>query len=132
VTRDEGIRQIDDAQWEPDEVHCLNLHVTDQKGRPVHAWLSLRPHYCDRGHVQLLIDGHLELDYADSFPRYFFSFNEADEHTRTFLKWRIWKERTHPIGDLRSRFRPANYASLTQQEQWAIDKKLGILDWSGE
>ena len=36
------------------------------------------------------------LDDADSFPRFFFSFREADEHTRTFLKWRLWKERTHP------------------------------------
>jgi hypothetical protein len=61
----------------------------------VHAFLTLRPAYCDRGHIQLLIEG-IDLDGADSFPRFFFSFREADEHTRTFLKWRLWKERTHP------------------------------------
>jgi hypothetical protein len=54
----------------------------------VHAWLALRPVYCDRGQIQLGIDGPLNLDAADSFPRFFFSFKEADEHTRTFLKWR--------------------------------------------
>jgi hypothetical protein len=62
----------------------------------VHAWLALRPVYCDRGHIQLCIDGPLYLDHADSFPRYFFSFEEADAHTRTFLKWRLWKERSFP------------------------------------
>jgi len=28
--------------------------------------------------------------------------------------------------------RPANYADLPADEQWAIDKKLGILDWDGK
>lgn len=28
--------------------------------------------------------------------------------------------------------RPKNYFSLSGEEQWAIDKKLGILDWKGE
>jgi hypothetical protein len=42
--------------------------------------LSLRPVYCDRGHIQLCIDGPLDLDACDSFPRFFFSFREADEH----------------------------------------------------
>lgn len=27
--------------------------------------------------------------------------------------------------------RPANYAQLPGEVQWAIDKKLGILDWDG-
>lgn len=25
--------------------------------------------------------------------------------------------------------RPSNYATLSPREQWAIDKRLGILDW---
>ncbi len=28
--------------------------------------------------------------------------------------------------------RPKNYFKLSAQEQWAIDKNLGILDWEGE
>lgn len=28
--------------------------------------------------------------------------------------------------------RPANYADLPPQEQWDIDKQLGILDWDGK
>lgn len=66
--------------------------VRDADGRRVRAWLSLRPVYCDRGHIQLNVDGDLELDAADSFPRYFFSFAEADRHARAFLRWRIWHE----------------------------------------
>ena len=27
--------------------------------------------------------------------------------------------------------RPENWRSLTPSEQWAIDKRLGVLDWSG-
>jgi hypothetical protein len=28
--------------------------------------------------------------------------------------------------------RPSNYSQLPLQEQWAIDKNLGILDWDGK
>ena len=28
--------------------------------------------------------------------------------------------------------RPKNFPSLSAEERWAIDKKLGILDWRGE
>jgi hypothetical protein len=31
----------------------------------------------------------------------------------------------------RAKLRPANYADPSAQEQWAIDKRLGILDWDG-
>jgi hypothetical protein len=27
--------------------------------------------------------------------------------------------------------RPIDYAELSPEEQWAIDKRLGILDWDG-
>lgn len=95
MTQEEGLKEIEDAQWSKDSYGSLNLHVSDDKGRPIHAWLSLRPHYCDRGHIQLMVSGDLELDSADSFPRFFFSAEEAKLHTKTFLKWRIWKHRTH-------------------------------------
>ena len=91
-----SIEEIDNAEWVKDEYNTLNMHVTDSDGRPVHAFLSLRPSYCDRGHIQLNIDGCLNLDASDSFPRFFFSFEEADVHTRLFLKWRLWKHREHP------------------------------------
>jgi len=96
MDREQGLYEIDNASWLKDEYSSLNLHVHDQQGRQVHAWLSLRPVYYDRGHIQLCVDGPLKIDGADSFPRFFFSFREADAHTRAFLKWRIWKERTHP------------------------------------
>lgn len=91
-----GIVEIDAAVWTKDEYGCLNLFAHDADDEQVHCWLSLRPTYCDRGHIQLNIDGNLNLDFADSFPRFFFSFTEADQHTRTFLKWRLWKHRVHP------------------------------------
>lgn len=28
--------------------------------------------------------------------------------------------------------RPTNYDQLSPQEQWDVDKRLGILDWDGE
>lgn len=97
LSKKQGLKQINDAKWEKDEFGCLNLHVTHEKGTDIHCWLSLRPIYCDRGHIQLNIDGtYLALDSADSFPRFFFSFKEADKHVREFLKWRLWEHRTHP------------------------------------
>lgn len=96
MNREEGIAEIDHAKGEKGTYGEYNLYVHDDLGRKVHAWLTLRPAYCDRGHIQLNIDGTIYLDAADSFPRFFFSFKEADEHTRLFLKWRIWKHRVHP------------------------------------
>ena len=90
---EQGLAEIDKAEWQKDEYGCFNLYVSDPKGNKIHSWLSLRPVYCDRGHIQLCIDGPLNLDGADSFPRFFFNFEEADAHTRYFLKWRLWKHR---------------------------------------
>lgn len=83
------LTMIDQAEWLVDDTGTLNLYVSDLENRPVHCWLTERNYYCDRGHIQLMVDGHLDIDEADSFPRYFFSFEEADKHVRTFLKWRI-------------------------------------------
>ena len=100
MDRAEGLKEIDEAKWCVDEYRTLNLYVTDKEGHKVHSFLTLRPTYCDRGHIQLNIDGRFGLDQADSFPRYFFSFKEADDHTRRFLKWRIWKHSTRVNWDL--------------------------------
>ena len=95
MTREEGLHEIEEAKWERDGFGCLNMLVHTKEDERVYVWLSARPPYCDRGHIQLNIEGPLNLDGADSFPRFFFSFEEADVHTRIFLKWRLWKERTH-------------------------------------
>lgn len=96
MTKEDGLAEINGAEWIEDQFKALNLFVHTENNVPIHCWLSLRPHYCDRGHIQLNIDGPLELDGHDGFPRFFFSFEEADHHCRTFLKWRIWRERTYP------------------------------------
>jgi hypothetical protein len=31
----------------------------------------------------------------------------------------------------RAQLRPANYAELSEQDKWKIDKTLGLLDWDG-
>jgi hypothetical protein len=95
MTRIEGLKEIEEAAWVKDDYDWWILTVHDEQGREVKAQLHMRPHYCDRGHIQLNMDGYLELDSADSFPRFFFSPKEADHHVRCFLKWRLWKERTY-------------------------------------
>lgn len=90
-----GLEEIDNAKWTLDETDTYNLHVHDAEGRPVHCWIAKRPPYCDRGHLMMQIDGALGLDAQDSFPRYFFSWIEADRHTRAFLRWRLYQFR-HP------------------------------------
>jgi hypothetical protein len=104
MTEEQGIQQIDEAQWERDAFNTLFLKVKTRHDRPVEAWLIMRPPYCDRGHIQLNIDGVEGLDAADRFPRHFFSFKEADAHTRMFLKWRLWKVRTYSHDEVRKGF----------------------------
>lgn len=87
-------KDIDAALWYKDAYGYYNMYVKDKQGNAVHAWLAMRPHYCDRGHIMFCLEG-VDIDHADSFPRYFFSFEEADAHVRTFLKWRLFKHRTH-------------------------------------
>lgn len=74
MTREEGIRQIEAAPWRWDDGGVRSLQVTDENGHDVHVWLSMRPVYCDRGHIQLNIDmigkfSEPALDGADSLPR---------------------------------------------------------------
>ena len=88
----DGVEEINKAEWVEREGFWY-LNVFDQNGLPVECYLERRPPYCDRGHFYLKIDGRLNLDDQDGFPRYFFRFEEACRHARDFLKWRIWKVR---------------------------------------
>jgi hypothetical protein len=96
MTKEDGIKHIDDATWILDKYNCLNLLIFNPEGGIIHCYLQLRPEECDRGHISLGIDGLKSLDKMDSFPRYFFNTDEAKQHTKTFLKWRLWKHRTFP------------------------------------
>ena len=84
---------IENTQWEDRGKDGFYMSVLDADGHPVRLYIGHRPVHCDRGHLMLIVDGRLNLDPQDGFPRYFFSFNEADKHARAFLAWRIWKKR---------------------------------------
>jgi hypothetical protein len=49
ISRQEGLRQINDNAWQKDEYGALNQYVHAPDERLVHAFLLLRPHCCDRG-----------------------------------------------------------------------------------
>lgn len=42
------------------------------------------------------------------------------------------KPKEESFGASQAKKRPDSYDKLTPQEQWDIDKELGILDWGGE
>lgn len=117
ITRDEGIRQIETALWVPGDLGDLNLHVSNSEPNypMVHCWLLRRPYYCDRGHIALNIGGIKGTDGQDGFPRYFFSYEEADQHTRAFLKWRLWKE-SYFMKDAAARYMPASLCRQTTND----------------
>jgi hypothetical protein len=39
---------------------------------------------------------------------------------------------TGPQAIIAATQRPKNYNKLTPEDQWAVDKALGILDWDGD
>jgi len=90
--------------WVYDEFDCWNVKF-QYDIRIVHAWISKRPHYCDRGHYQLNCDiiKHFDkdtdneyflpdLDPQDGFPRYFMEFETAKKECELFLIWRLLKQ----------------------------------------
>ena len=97
LSLNQALRLIDEACWTEDEFGCLNIYVSTLNGEMVHCYLTERPPYCDRGHIQLNIDGDVSLDQQDMFPRYFFTYQEADVHCRAFLRWRLCKIRDGAI-----------------------------------
>jgi hypothetical protein len=81
--------------WTRDEYDIWNLNFAWHP-YTIHAWITKRPVYCDRGHWQLNIifaheDGIPVLDHQDGFPRYFMDFEVAKEECEKFLNWRILK-----------------------------------------
>ena len=52
---------------------------------------------------------------------------------RALWQAKVGCERVSPKGPLAraAELRPANFKSLSAEQQWAIDKRLGILDWDG-
>jgi hypothetical protein len=63
-------------------------------GRMV-AWLTPRPHYCDRGHWQ--VNSELpNIDGADGFPRYYMERATAIRETELFVRWRLEQVRAEP------------------------------------
>lgn len=88
-----GIEEIDKAIWKAHDDY-VELIIHDENNNEISCTAQRRPKYCDRGHYQLNVFGQIELDSADGFPRYFFSFAELDVHARQFLKWRLYKFRT--------------------------------------
>ena len=127
----DGVKIIDEAEWLKDDTNTLNLYVTDRNSNRVHCYMQLRPEYCDRGHIQLNIDGGLGLDGADRFPRYFFSFEEADTHVRLFLKWRLFghREKPHllPFHSLKRIENPLTYSPHTPDKGFA-SKNYDLLE----
>jgi len=85
------------ARWVLDAHRCLNLWLIDLDGRPVHAWIAPRNHYCDRGHWEFKVDAPgFYLDHSDSFPRYFMDLETAIREAEGFLRWRIYKHTDTP------------------------------------
>lgn len=106
LTLNEGLEEIESAMWRRDKFDTLWLRVPNREGRVCALWMTRRMAYCDRGHIQMSVDllpdenGFETIDASDGFPRFFFSFREADEHVRTFLRWRLWKVRGQSSADI--------------------------------
>jgi len=73
------------------------------RGKDCIIYLTIRPHYCDRGNFLAQIDARgklgTELDWADGWPRYYFDIDRAKAEIEAWLKKRNqwiadshWKE----------------------------------------
>lgn len=88
--------------WEPYEVAPLRgwrLRIATLDGQHAYVEIWPRPSYCDRGHWQVTCDlqnklGIEQLDIADGFPRYYMSLAVAKAEMESWLRWRLYKERT--------------------------------------
>lgn len=49
----------------------------------------------------------------------------------TYHTKKIKQKKLESHGAKQAKLRPANFKKLSVQEQWDIDKALGILDWDG-
>jgi hypothetical protein len=91
----EVISTLHNPTWFIDEYGIHNwkfiMELRDQHGTRIyhiHAHITPRPAYCDRGHFHLNVDGPFNFDNADSFPRYYMSLERAKLETVDFVQWR--------------------------------------------
>jgi hypothetical protein len=77
--------------WTQDDYDCFNLYI-EHDGHRLHLFVQARPAYCDRGHYSFNIDGPgLNLDGADSFPRYYMTLARALREATEWIVWRLYK-----------------------------------------
>jgi hypothetical protein len=84
---------IDRAEWHKDPSYggLHELYIDDT----LLAWITERPHYCDRGHYQ----GQIEfspgnpIDAADGMPCYYMRLEIAKQEIKAKLLWRVCKVR---------------------------------------
>ncbi len=82
---------------EAHDTHGLNV-VYDEEGFPrvelpnVVIYLERRPFYCDRGRWGFWAESKgeekVDIDYADGFPRYFFSLQRALDEMKDWVDFR--------------------------------------------
>lgn len=78
-------------QWEKNPTY-IDLYELRDEGCRLLGWAHKRPHYCDRGHWQVVV--HVPgLDVQDAFPRYFMRLSTARQELVEFLAWRLHRER---------------------------------------
>jgi len=81
------LEDLNNAEWERDEYDYLVLRHGD-----VWIWIGLRQEYCDRGHWYANVGGGIpEIDFADSFPRFYMDLETAKKEMRAWLIWRLYK-----------------------------------------
>jgi hypothetical protein len=56
--------------------------------------------------------------------------DEIDEENKTITTYVIYKPTMSDTE--KAKLRPSNFDELSAEEQWGIDKELGILDWDGQ
>lgn len=93
-----GMDYIDTAPWEEDEKGKFNLYVQNEDSKTVHCEIALKDEFFDRGPIELTIYGISNVKKSPNIQQYFFSFQEASNWCRMFLKWRLWKTPTKNIG----------------------------------
>ena len=87
---------VENTAWVKDEWGILNLRLSVLSqltgAGSVWAFITPRPHYCDRGHWHVNVDClNMELDSQDAFPRYYFDLDTAKAETIRFINWRVWR-----------------------------------------
>lgn len=105
MLQNEVISTLENPVWFIDEYGIHNLKfmlfstsLHGPRDYTVHAHITPRPAYCDRGHFHLLIDGPFGFDSADSFPRYFMDLEIAKKEAVDFLQWRIQSTKNLHLG----------------------------------